>query len=145
MTTTSPTGEPAAPEHVGLALRSVASGVFGGMGLTALVLFLVRRIQAGQPAPAEPTTAGLVPNLILLGWVGGAILAAIIAWSLMQPIGSAYRRGGFAMVAAFATMVVALVTMPADAAFGPAGLLGLGGLAIAAALGLARRTRRRPV
>jgi hypothetical protein len=139
----SPTGEPAAPDHVGLALKAVTGGVFAGVGATALALYVVRGLQAQTPAPATPATTGLVPNLILTGWLGGACLAALLAWLVMAPIASSYRRGGFAMVAAFATLALALVTMPADALFGRSGLfaIGVGGLASGAAL--AWQTRRR--
>jgi hypothetical protein len=137
MTSTSPTGEPAAPEHVGLALRSLASGIGAGTGVTALVLALTRGIQASSPAPAVPSTSGLVANLVLTGWLGGAALAAAVAWTLLRPIRSSYRRGAFAMVAGFATLATALITMPLDALFGRWGLLGLAGagLAFAALLG----------
>jgi len=143
MTSTSPTGEPAAPGHVGLALRAVTAGVCAGIGATALALYVVRGLQAQAPPPTTPVTTGLIPNLILTGWLGGACIAAGLAWSVMAPIASSYRRGGFAMVAAFAALALALITMPADAMFGRTGLLtiGIGGLAGGAALGW--RTGRR--
>ena len=127
MTITSATGEPAAPEHVGLALRAMAAGILFGTGTTGLLLYVVRGLQTGAAVPsATVTTRGLVPNLILTGWLGGALLAALAAWALMAPIQSSYRRGGFSMVAAFGSMVSALITMPADALFGRTGLVGLG-------------------
>jgi len=140
---TSITGEPAAPEHVGVALRAIAAAVFVGGGATAAVLYFVRGLQVGAPAPAVPVTTGLIPNLILTGWLGGAALAALCAWLLMRPIQSSYRRGAFAMVAGFTTLVLALVTMPADALFGRAGLLAISIVGLAGGLLLARRARKR--
>jgi len=136
MTITSPTGEPAAPDHVGLAFSAIAAGVLAGTGATAMALFLVRGLQAGATVPTRPVTTGLIPNLILTGWLGGACIAALMAWAVMAPIASSYRRGGFAMVAAFATLALALITMPADALFGRTGLLtiGMSGLAGGAVL-----------
>jgi hypothetical protein len=140
---TSITGEPAAPEHVGVALRAITAAIFVGGGVTATALYVVRGLQAGSPAPAAPVTTGLVPNLILTGWLGGAALAALCAWLLMRPIQSSYRRGAFAMVAAFAALVLALVTMPADALFGRGGLLSISLVGLAGGLLLARRAWRR--
>lgn len=140
---TSITGEPAAPEHVGVALRAVTAGVFAGTGVTATALYFARGLQASRPAPAVPVTTGLVPNLILTGWLGGAALAALCAWLLMRPIQSSYRRGAFAMVASFATLVLALVTMPADALFGRGGLLAITIVGLAGGLLLGRRALKR--
>jgi hypothetical protein len=61
----------------------------------------------------------------------------------MAPIASSYRRGGFAMVAAFAALALSLITMPADALFGQRGLLALGVAGLAGGAALAWRTRRR--
>ncbi|MDH4130958.1 MAG: hypothetical protein OEW17_01720 [Gemmatimonadota bacterium] len=143
MTNVSPTGEPAAPDHVGLALRAIAAGVLAGVGATALALFVVRGLQAQAPVPSTPVTTGLIPNLILAGWLGGACIAALLAGWVMKPIASSYRRGGFAMVAAFAALALALVTMPADAMFGRSGLLTLGAAGLAGGAALAWRSRRR--
>ena len=140
---TSITGEPAAPEHVGVAFRAITAGLFVGTGVTATALYVARGLQASQPVPAVPVTTGLVPDLILTGWLGGAGLAALCAWALMAPISSSYRRGAFAMVAAFATLVLALVTMPADALFGKAGLLAISVVGLAGGLLLSRRAWKR--
>jgi hypothetical protein len=121
----SPTGEPAAPEQVGLALRAIAAGTLAGLGTVSGGLCLMRLLQRYGAAPRAPSPDDLVADLVLLSWLGGAALGAVLAWSIMAPILSAYRRGGFAMVSGFGTLVVALGTAPVDQLLGPWGLLGL--------------------
>lgn len=141
---TSITGEPVDPDHLGLALRSVAAGTMAGLGLVSAVLWLVRTLQTTGVAPQDPGPADLVANLVLLGWFGGAAAGGVAAWTLMAPIPSTYRRGGLAMVAGFGTLLLALVTAPVDKLLGPAGLLGLVALAALAFMVIVRRRRGRP-
>lgn len=125
----SPTGEPAAPEHIGLALRALAAGSLAGVGAVSTVMWLVRTLQLSGAAPLAPRPSDMIANLVLLGWLGGALFGAGLAWGLMAPIASAYRRGGFAMVAGFGTLLLAFITAPVDSLFGRWGLLGLTGVA----------------
>jgi len=127
--TTSLTGEPVTADHLGLALRAMTAGSLGGLAAVAAILWLVRTLQATGAAPITPGPRDLVANLVLIGWLGGAGLAAIIAWTLMAPLASTYRRGGLAMVAGFATLVIAFVTAPVDSMLGRAGLVALAVLA----------------
>ncbi len=139
----SPTGEPAAPGHVGVAFRAMSFGVCFGLGVTAAVLWVVRTVQLSTPTPVDAKPSELVVNLLLLAWLGGAALASVASFSLMQPLTSLYRRGGLSMVAGFATMVVSFVTQPVDAALGRGGLLGLTGLTTLLCLLVARSIIRR--
>ncbi len=139
---TSPTGEPAAPEHVGLALRAIAAGTAGGVAAVAVMMWLVRTLQESGLAPLAPTPADDIATIILLGWTGGALLGGFAAFALMAPLTSSYRRGGLAMVAGFATLLVSFVTAPVDSFFGRWGLLGLAAVAAVAMVGLLRRLRR---
>ncbi len=70
---TSITGEPVDPEHLGLALRSVAAGSMAGLGLVSAALWLVRTLQATGAAPREPGPTDFVANLILFGWIGAGM------------------------------------------------------------------------
>lgn len=80
--------------------------------------------------------------LIAAGTLSGLILAGFVAWRLLEPVTSAYRRGGLAMVAAFATVVLMLVCAGIFELFGRPGLLTLlGSSAVASAL-LALQARR---
>ena len=141
---TSITGEPVDPDHLGLALRSVAAGSMAGLGLVSAALWLVRTLQATGAAPREPGPTDFVANLILFGWIGAGMGGGVIAWTLMASISSNYRRGGLAMVAGFGTLLLAFVTAPVDSFLGPAGLLGLVALsALVFLLAMRRRRKRR--
>lgn len=63
--------------------------------------------------------------LIAGGTIAGLVLAGFVAWRLLEPIASTYRRGGLAMVAAFATVVLMLICTGVFQLFGRAGLLSL--------------------
>ncbi|GEM_PF-2689226 len=66
--------------------------------------------------------------LIAAGTLAGLMLAGFVAWRLLEPVTSAYRRGGLAMVAAFATVVLMLICTAVFEFFGRSGLLALLGL-----------------
>jgi len=141
----SPTGEVAAPDHVGVAMRAMAFGVMFGLAVTAALLWVVRTVQLAHPQPVDAKPSEAVVNLLLLAWLGGGALATAAGFSLMRPLTSLYRRGGLSMVAGFATLVVTFVTQPVDALLGRPGLLGLSALATAFCLLLARSiARKRP-
>jgi hypothetical protein len=109
-----------------VALCSVLFGIFFGTGVIALALWGVRTLQLAQ-APDSP--ARNAPALLLLGGTfGGLLSASIVAWVLMAPVTSAYRRGGLAVVSGFTTLVLALLAIPVDRALGRTGLLVLGAL-----------------
>ncbi|HXI20611.1 MAG TPA: hypothetical protein VNH46_05975 [Gemmatimonadales bacterium] len=133
----SPTGEPAHPGHVGLALRAMAFGVLAGTAFVSLALFAVRTLQqSGAPRSTQFT-------ILAGGTLGGPALAIGSAWYLMRPLTSAYRRGGFAMVAGFATFVSMLPTRIAEQLFGRFGLLGYAALCVVGAVLAARAAVRR--
>jgi hypothetical protein len=80
--------------------------------------------------------------LLFGGTVAGILAAAGAAWRLLQPIPSLYRRGGLAIVAGFATVLLMLVCIPIHQTFGQAGLLVTLGLSGVAAAWFAARSRR---
>ncbi len=141
----SPTGEVAAPDHVGVAMRAMGFGILFGLAVTSAMLWVVRTVQLSTPHPADGKPSDAVVNLLLLAWLGGAALATAAGFSLMRPLTSLYRRGGLSIVAGFATLVVSFVTQPVDGLLGRPGLLGLAALAIVLCLLLARSiARERP-
>jgi len=87
--------------------------------------------------------SNLSPVLYLLfgGTVAGVLLAAAVAWWLLEPVQSTYRRGGLSMVAGFATAVAMLICIPIHHVLGRAGLGGLLLLCIGTALLAGRRSR----
>lgn len=138
----SPTGEPAAPDHVGLAFRGIAAGTLAGVAFVAAMMWTYRALQASGAAPPTPTAQDPIVNLVLFGWLGGGGAGALAAWRIMRPIASAYRRGGLSMVAGFATLLVSFITAPVDSLLGRWGLLGLTAVAGGLALWLARSANR---
>jgi hypothetical protein len=80
--------------------------------------------------------------LLVGGTLAGVFLAAAVAWRLLAPLESAYRRGGLSIVSAFATILLMLICIPVDRQFGSTGLGVLLGVSVVAALALLRRARR---
>ena len=60
------------------------------------------------PAPATRRSAARC-YLLVAGTLGGLVLAGIVAWRLLAPIDSTYRRGGLSLVSAFATVPAMLI------------------------------------
>jgi hypothetical protein len=126
-------------DPVGLVVASAGAGMAAGL---ALISATVAAVDLVRPPAAGPTPEVAAPlALLLAGTVGGLLLAGITTWHLLR-IASAYRRGGLALVSAFATVVLMLVTMPLHQLAGRAGLLGLALVAAGAGLLLARRAKR---
>jgi hypothetical protein len=72
----------------------------------------------------------------------GILLAAYAAWRLLAPIESLYRRGGLAMVCAFATILLMMVCIPVHQVLGATGLAGLLAVSALASGVLARQVAR---
>ena len=127
-------------DPVSLVAAAVGAGLSAGL---ALVGVTVAAIAALRPAAgAAQPDLGAPLYLLLAGTMGGLLLAGVVAWRLLAPLHSTYRRGGLALVSAFATVVVMQIYRPLDAAYGPPALLGAAALAGALAWVLARRARR---
>lgn len=80
--------------------------------------------------------------LIAGGTLGGLALAGWVGWRLLEPITSIYRRGGLAVVAAFATVLLMLICMAIFEVFGRHGLAALLGVSALAAGLLTHQARR---
>ena len=127
-------------DPVSLVAAALGAGLSAGL---ALVGATVAATAALRP-PAGPTEPALGAPLYLLlfGTLGGLVLAGVVAWWLLRPLQSTYRRGGLALVSAFATVVLMQIYRPLDAAFGVPALLVAAALAGVLALLLAWRARR---
>ena len=135
-------------------IASIGMAVCVGLAVVTSAVLGVRALQTGQPAPAGSaagSAAGATVSLgspaailLLVGTVGGVLVAVAAGWALLSPIGSFFRRGGFAMVAGFATVVGMLFTMPVSAAYGQTGLIGLLAAELVALLLLAALRRTAP-
>ncbi len=89
-------------------------------------------------------SVNLEPRLywIFAGTLAGILLAGLVAWRLLEPVTSTYRRGGLAMVSAFATVVLMLICTRIFELFGRGGLLTFLGLCAATSVLLAYRAQR---
>lgn len=125
-------------DHVGLAFGALLVAIALGTAVAALATFVVRTLQASAPPAESLDLAGPPALVLLLGTLAALLVAAVTTWRLMAPAREPFRQGALAMVSAFATLVVSLVTMPVDRMLGRPGLLGLAAVALVLA-GLARR------
>jgi hypothetical protein len=127
-------------DPVSLAAAALGAGLSAGL---ALVGATVAAVDAVRPPPGTADPAlGAPLYLLAAGTLGGLVLAGVVAWRLLAPLASTYRRGGLALVSAFATIVVMQIYRPLDAAYGPPALLAGAALACALAWILTRRARR---
>ena len=123
---------------LGFLAAALASAVLTGLtAITATVLIADALRSRHGAANVE-----LRFYLIAGGTIAGLVLAAFVAWRLLEPIASTYRRGGLAMVAAFATVVLMLVCTGVFQLFGRAGLLFLLGFSAVTSTLLAFQARR---
>jgi hypothetical protein len=134
---TSISGEPAAPHHVGIAIRAMLFGTLLGAGLVSLAMWGARTLQAS--GAAGDVAGGPVFALVVGGTLAGLGVAVGVAWSLMRPLRSPFRRGGLAILAGFLTLIVILPTVVLDRLVGTAGLLGFAAACAAGCVLLGRK------
>jgi len=125
------------------------SGAFGfvaavGASAVSLGLVVITATVLGVDALRSGQAPALNPALYLLfgGTLGGILSAAGMAWWLLRPIESTYRRGGLAMVSGFATVLLMLICIPVHQFLGRSGLFALMAICTVSAALLARRARR---
>ena len=123
---------------VGFLATALLGAVAAGLVVVTMTVLVVDALRA--PGPPE----SLTPRLYLLfgGTLAGILIAALAAWRLLEPISSTYRRGGLAVVAGFATVLLMLVCIPVNQLLGRTGLAALFVLSAITAVLLARRARR---
>jgi hypothetical protein len=127
-------------DPVALAFTAVGAGLAAGL---AVVGGTVAALDAMRPAAGSAAAPLGLPLFVLAaGTLGGLVLAGVVTWRLLAPLQSTYRRGGLAMVAAFATVPVMQLYQPLDGLLGTRALLGAAAIAATAAWLLGRRARR---
>jgi hypothetical protein len=127
-------------DPIRLTLLAMGSGMAFGLAVVSLVVLGVDLLRPASPPPSLAT--GPAFYLLVLGTLAGLVLAGAVAWRLLAPILSTYRRGGLSVVTGFATVLPMLLCMAANQLAGRSGLLALAGLALLAALLLGRGARR---
>lgn len=123
---------------VGLLAAALLGSVSTGLVVVTITVLLVEALRSD----ADPESLTLRLYLLFGGTLAGILIAALAAWRLLQPISSAYRRGGLAIVAGFATVLLMLICIPVYQLLGRTGLVLLVALSGIAALLLARRAKR---
>jgi hypothetical protein len=125
-------------DPVRLALLAMGSAVAFGLAVVSATVFGVDLLR-----PAAPSTAlGAPLYLLFFGTLAGVLLSGIVAWRLLSPILSTYRRGGLSVVSGLTTVLAMLLCIPVHQLAGRRGLAALGGLALLVSLFLARGARR---
>ncbi len=127
-------------DPISLAATALGAGLSAGLALVGVTVAAIAALR--PPAGATEPAVGAPLYVLLIGTAGGLLLAGVVVWRLLAPLHSTYRRGGLALVSAFATVVVMQIYRPLDAAYGPPALLAAAALACALAWLLARRARR---
>ena len=127
-------------DPVSLVAAALGAGLSAGLALVGATVAATAALR--PPAGATEAALGAPLYILLFGTLGGLLLAGVVAWRLLRPLQSTYRRGGLAMVSAFATVVLMQIYRPLDAAFGVPALLGGAVLSAGVAWLLARMARR---
>src|SRR5262249_44805844 len=83
-----------------LALLAMGSGMAFGLFIVSLTVLGVDVVRPSTPPPSIAT--GPAFYLLVFGTLSGLVLAGVVAWCLLPPIVSTYRRGGISVVTACA-------------------------------------------
>jgi hypothetical protein len=125
-------------ETLGLLLVVFACAVSAGLTLITGTVLLADALRSSDAS----SNLDLRLYLLFGGTLSGILLAAFAAWRMLGSIASTYRRGGLAMVCAFATVVVMLICVPINQYFGRTGLIVLLGSCGVIAILLGRQAAR---
>lgn len=123
-----------------IAMAILCAVSFGLLVITTTVLGVDALRTSG-----EASNLDLSFSLLVIGTLSGILLASFRTWRLLAPLESTYRRGGFSIVAGFATVLLMLICIPVNQLFGRAGLVLLLIFFGVTAWALSRSLRRRGV
>jgi len=127
-------------DPIRLAPFAMGAGVAFGLAVISATTFGVDLLKSA--APSAPPAAGSPLFLLFFGTLAGLVLAGVVAWRLLAPVPSIYRRGGLSVVSALATVLPMWLCVAVNQAGGRAGLGALGAAALLLSLLLARGARR---
>jgi hypothetical protein len=125
-------------DPIRLALRAMGAGVAFGVAVISVTALGVDLLKRGNPS----ADLGAPLYLLFFGTLAGLVLAGVVAWRLLSPVHSTYRRGGLSVVSGLATVLPMWLCAAANQMAGRAGLIGLGVAALSLSLLLARGARR---
>ena len=118
----------------------MGAGVACGVAVISATTLGVDLLKPATPSATPDLGAPLF--LLFFGTLAGFVLAGVVAWRLLSPIPSTYRRGGLSVVSGLATVLPMWLCVAVNQAAGRTGLAGLGIGAVALSLLLARGARR---
>jgi hypothetical protein len=127
-------------DPIRLALPAMGSAVAFGLAVVTATVLGVDLLR--PPTASAAPQLGAPLYLLFFGTMAGLVLAGAVAWLLLSPILSIYRRGGLSIVSGLATVLAMLLCIPVHQLGGRAGLAALGVSALGASLLMARRARR---
>ena len=122
-----------------LVVLAMGSAVAFGLAIVSGTVLGVDLLRSESPSPTPQVGAPLY--LLFFGTMAGVVLAGVVAWRVLHPITSIYRRGGLSVVSGLATVVAMLLCIPVHQLAGRAGLAALGVGALLLSLLLARLVR----
>lgn len=116
----------ATADPVGGALASLGGGAAAGAAVISLGLAAFRDVLADS-----------LPLVLF----GGIVTSAAVGWAAATAVSDTWRRSVTATLAAFAGVLLAGLTAPADAVAGRIGLVAYGGILAAVAVSAVRAAR----
>ncbi len=127
-------------DPIRLAALAMGSAVAFGLAVVSATVLGVDLLKPAAPSGTPDLGAPLY--LLFFGTLAALLLAGVVAWQLLSPILSTYRRGGLSVVSGLATVLAMLLCIPVHQLGGRAGLMALGASALLVSFGLARGARR---
>jgi hypothetical protein len=127
-------------DPIRLAVLAMGSAVAFGLAVVSATVLAVDLLRPASPSDAPQLGAPLY--LLFFGTLAGLLLAGMVAWRLLSPILSTYRRGGLSVVSGLSTVLAMLLCIPVHQLAGRRGLIALGALALVVSFVLARGARR---
>jgi hypothetical protein len=126
---------------LGFIAMAILCAVASGLLVITTTVLAVDALRASSGADNLDVTF----SLLVIGTLSGILVASFSTWRLLAPLESTYRRGGFSIVAGFATVLLMLICIPVNQLFGRPGLVLLLISFGVAAWALSRTLRRRGV
>ena len=136
------TNLPIVRDFVPLAFSTVGFSILLGTAIMSGFLLINRALVQDLPQSATPDVNQPAAVALFAGSLCTLIVPALVAWALLSPVDSAYRRGGLSMVAGFGAILVSLASIPLNEFFGMGGLVGLLATSLAGCTLLGRKVMR---
>lgn len=104
-------------------MRFLAAALAGAVSIGLTVITATVLVADALRSRYGPANLEVRFYWIVGGTLAGVLLAGFAGWRLLEPVTSTYRRGGLALVSAFATVVLMLICARVFELFGRSGLV----------------------